>query len=444
MNRTRILIATTAVVVLVAAFVVARVNNHKPAVAAIRTAVVTRGDLAVTVSATGTVTPTSQVDVRSRATGTVTQVYVTEGARVSKGQLLATIDDPDTRASLAEAQAQVVANEAAVATAVAKLQTLKTGARAEQVAQAKQAVVQAQANLNLAKSNRDRQQQLFNEGFIPRATLDQAQTQYEVAEAQLRSAQQQLQLLESGPLASDVAAAEADVRHARAQLANAQATAQSVQERFNEGFIRAPIAGMVAKRSLEIGQTVIGGSATSGTSVFTLADVTPLLASVNVDETDIARVRVGMPVTITVDALPDTVLHGAVQRIAPAGVVVQNVNQYTVTVEIKDPTPALRLGMTLNVDFVIASARNALLVPNEAVRGKEDQVVFMVGPQDKLTPHPVVTGISNGRLTEIKSGLEEGQLVYLGPAQTTRTGPAPSGNPFQPNFQRRAPAGGGH
>ncbi len=442
MKRTRILIAGAAVVVLVAALLVTRMTNNKPAAAAIRTAVVTRGDLAVTVSATGAVTATSQVDVRSRATGTVTQVYVTEGARVSKGQLLATIDDPDTRASLAQARAQVLQNEAAVATAKAKLQTLKSGARSEQVAQAQQAVVQAQANLDLAQSNRDRQQQLFNEGFIPRATLDQAQTQYQVAQAQLRSAQQQLQLLESGPLASDVAAAEADVRHAEAQLVSARAGAQSVQERFNEGFVRAPIAGMVAKRSLEVGQTVIGGTATSGTSVFTLADVTPLLASVSVDETDIARVRVGMPVTITVDALPDTTTQGVVQRIAPAGVVVQNVNQYTVTVEIKDPNPALRLGMTLNVDFLIARARNVLMVPNEAVRGKEDHVVFLVGPQDKLTPHPVVTGISNGRLTEIKQGVEVGQRVYLGPA-ASKGGTPPPGNPFQPNFQRRGPSGGG-
>ncbi len=442
MRRTRILIAGVAVVILVSAFVATRVNNNKPASAAIRTALVTRGDLAVTVSATGAVTATSQVDVRSRATGTVTQVYVTEGARVAKGQLLATIDDPDARASLAQAKAQVAQDEAAVATATAKLQTLKSGARPEQIGQARQAVAQAQANLDFAKTSLDRQQQLFKDGFIPRAALDQAQNQYQVALAQLRSAQQQLQLLQAGPLPSDVAGAEADVRHAEAQLANAKAGAQSVQERFNEGFIRAPIAGIVAKRSLEVGQTVIGGTATSGTSVFTLANVTPLLASVSVDETDIARVRVGMPVTITVDALPDHAFTGEVQRIAPAGVIVQNVNQYTVTVEIKDPSPALRLGMTLNVDFIIARVQNALLVPNEAVRGKEDHVIYLVGAQDKLAPHPVVTGITNGRLTEIKTGLEEGQRVYLGPGQAQRGGPAPV-NPFQPNFQRRAPSGGG-
>lgn len=505
MKRSSVLIAGGLVLLVAIVFVAIRANNNKPVAAAIRTATVTRGDIAVTVSATGAVTATSQVDVRSRATGTVTQVSVTEGVRVNKGELLATIDDPDARASLSQAQAQVAqanANlasalaklgearqtvqltagqskaaiaqaQAAVATAKARLQTVKSGARPEQVAQAKQAVAQAQANLDFAKMNRDRQQQLFNQGFVPRATLDQAQTQYQVSLAQLRSAQQQLQLLQAGPLPSDVAAAEAEVRQAEAQLANAQAGAQAVQlreqdvvvaratvaqmqaqlaaaraqlqsatERYNEGFIRAPIAGVVAKRSLEVGQTVIGGTATSGTSVFTLADITPLLAAVNVDETDIAKVQVGMPVNITVDALPGAVFRGEVQRIAPAGVVVQNVNQYTVTVEIKDPTPALKLGMTLNIDFVIARARTVLLVPSEAIRGKEDHVVFIVGQHDALTPQLVVTGITNGRLTELKSGVQEGQRVYLGPAQAAPQGAPQPANPFQPNFQRRPPGGG--
>ncbi len=440
MKRTTLLLVGAVILAVAIIGVRSRLSN-RPASAAIRTAVVTRGDLVVTVTATGTVTATSQVDVRSRATGTVNQVLVTEGARVSQGQLLATIDDPDARSSLAQARAQVAQNEAAVATARAKLLTLKSGARPEQVAQAQQAVAQAQANLDLAKTNLERQQQLFNEGFIPRATLDQTQTQYQVALAQLRSAQQQLQLLQGGPLPSDVAAAEADVRHAEAQLTSAIAAAQSVQERFNEGFIRAPIAGMVAKRSLEVGQTVIGGSATSGTSVFTLADITPLLAAVNVDETDIAAVRVGMPAALTVDALPESALTGKVVRIAPAGVVVQNVNQYVVTVEITNPSPALRLGMTLNVDFILARAQRVLLVPNEAIRGTQDHAVFLVGDQDKLTPKMVVTGITNGRFTEVKNGLTEGQRIYLGSAAQTAPGTTQPGNPFQPNFQRRPPTG---
>jgi HlyD family secretion protein len=226
----------------------------------IRTAAVTRGDVSVSVAATGAVTATSQVDVRSRATGTVTQVLVEEGTPVTQGQLLATINDPDARAALREAQAQVNQNRAnltdvqakldqarqtlpltqgqsaasiaqaraAVANAKAKLETVRTGSRPEQVAQARQAVEQAKANLTLAKTNLDRNQQLFTQGFIPRSTLDQSQNQYDVNLAQLRSAEQNLRLLQAGALPSDIAAAEAEVRQAEGQLANAHAGALAV------------------------------------------------------------------------------------------------------------------------------------------------------------------------------------------------------------------------
>lgn len=504
-GRRTIYIAGGAVVVAVLAVALIRTApQRRPP--GIRTVAAARGDVSVTVSATGAVTATSQVDVRSRATGTVTQVLVEEGTRVKQGQLLATIDDPDARAALREAQAQVNQNranvadavakldqarqnvpltrgqssaaiaqaQAAVASARAKLETVKAGSRPEQIGQAKQAIEQAKANVTLSKTNLDRNQQLFTQGFIPRATLDQSQNQYDVNLAQLRSAEQNLKLLQAGALSSDIAAAEAEVRQAegqlanaragalsvnvqqanveaataavaqaQAQLANAQAVLQNAQERYNEGQVKARISGIVAKRSIEVGQTVIGGTATNGNSVFTLADISPLLASVSVDETDIAKIRVGMPVKIRVDALPDASFPGAVERIAPAGIVSQNVNQYTVTVEIKNPIPGLKLGMTVDAEFVVAEAAHVLVVPNEAIRGQRHDLVFLVGAREQLTPRPVVAGITNGRVTEIKSGLEEGQIVYLGPVRAPSQAGQQPRNPFQPTFQRRPSGGGG-
>lgn len=503
-GRRTAVIVLGVVVLAVVALILMRMAPQRRAQNGVRTAVVSRGDIVVTVSSTGAVQAMSQVDVRSRATGTVMQVLVQEGDRVTRGQLLATIDDPDARAALRQAQAQVSQNranvsdaaakldqarqnlplmrgqsaaqiaqaQAAVAIAKAKLATLKGGSRPEQIAQARHAVEQATANLTLSKTNLDRNQQLFRQGFISRATLDQAQNQYDVNLAQLHSAEQNLQLLRAGPLPTDVAAAEAEVRQAegqlanaqagslsanvqqanveaasavvsqaQAQLANAQAALQSAQERYNEGQIKAPITGIVAKRAIEVGQTVIGGSATSGTSVFTLADISPLLATVSVDETDIAKIRVGMPLALKADALPDQSFSGVVRRVAPAGVVSQNVNQYAVTVEIQNPTPGLRLGMTVDADFVVARARQVLMVPNEAIRGQRHDLVFLVGPGPQRTPRRIATGITNGRFTEVTDGLEEGQTVFLGPARApSQPGQQPV-NPFQPNFQRRPPGG---
>jgi len=122
--------------------------------------------------------------------------------------------------------------------------------------------------------------------------------------------------------------------------------------------------------------------------------------------------------------------------VAPQPVVEQNVTQYPVTVEVNDPQRRLKLGMTVDAEFVLARRTGVLLVPQEAVRGNEDKAVFLVEGTE-LTPRVVETGLSDGRFIEILRGLREGEVVYLGTARQTTT-PTPGGsNPFQPRFQQR-------
>jgi RND family efflux transporter MFP subunit len=205
--------------------------------------------------------------------------------------------------------------------------------------------------------------------------------------------------------------------------------------------VRAPITGIVATRSIEVGQTLIGGTATSGASVFTLADVTPLLASVSVDETDIAKIRRGMAATVTADALPDAQFVGVVTRIAASGVVSNNVNQYTVVVQLTNPSAALKLGMTVDASFVVQAAHDTLLVPTEAIHSQGNmQFVTVVGSDGRLSARQVTTGISDDRNTAITTGLREGERVYLGQASGTPSRPA-TRNPFMPNMPR--PSGSG-
>jgi HlyD family secretion protein len=139
-----------------------------------------------------------------------------------------------------------------------------------------------------------------------------------------------------------------------------------------------------------------------------------------------------MTVRITADALPGKTFTGTVARIAPQSVVVQNVTQYTVVVELRKPDPALRLGMTVDAEFIITERNNVLLVPIEAVRGKDARVVILVegGTQ---TPVVVQTGATDGRQVEITKGLEDGDTVYLGPARTaTPSNRQQPVNPFSP------------
>lgn len=452
-----------------------------------RTARVVRGSITVSVSATGTLQPYSQVDVRSRATGTVVDVRAQEGDRVQKGQLLVVIDDRDARAgfqtaqaALAQAQARleqarsqlastrgqgatrVSEAEAAVATARARLSQVTAGARPEQLEQAREAVRQAELSVELARQNLDRTRSLFNDGFVARAQLDQAQNQFEVAQTQARAAHARLREVQAGSRPEEIEIGQAQVRQAEAALAqaraarlqervlaadiasaqaqvrNAGAQADQARDRLAETQITAPIAGIVAIRSVQIGQTVIGGLGSSGTPVMTIADTRVIQAKVSVDEADVAQIKVGMPVKVTADALPKQTFSGTVTRIAPQAVVVQNVTQYEVIVEIANPQQALRLGMTVDAEFVVTGRQNVLLVPSEAVRGQDAKVVILV-EGETLTPVVVEAGATDGRQVEIVRGLEAGQTVYLGPARQPATGSGrpQQTNPFLPQFPRR-------
>jgi multidrug efflux pump subunit AcrA (membrane-fusion protein) len=190
---------------------------------------------------------------------------------------------------------------------------------------------------------------------------------------------------------------------------------------------------------VEIGQSVIGSLGSGGTAVFTIAVDHPLLAKVMVDETDIAQIRPGLPVTIRASGVPNRQWKGTAQSVSPNAQVVNNVVQYQVTVVVRDPERVLRLGLTVDAEFVLMERRNVLLVPNEALRGAEDARALLIPARGKLVPRIVEAGGTDGRLTEIASGVKEGETVYLGEARRAPTAPG-GGNaprsPFLPNFQR--------
>lgn len=486
----RILVALGLIAVLaIAAWVQRSRTAGGSAPETMRTAQVVRGTLTVSVTDSGTLQPYAQVEVRSRSTGTVVDLRVQAGDRVKKGQLLAVIDDKDARANyetavatLTNAQAKLDSSrrtlgatreqnitkitqaEDAIRTARAQLAQVLAGSRPEEIAQAREGLQQGQAAATLAKQNLDRIKNLYTQGLVARQDIDQAQSQYDTAQAQVRAAQAKLQELQTGNTAEAIAVARAQVRQAESALANARATrlqesalaadvaasqaqvrssqgnVAQAQDRVNESQITAPIDGIVATLAVQIGESVIGGVSSGGTLAMTIADTRVIQANIQVDETDIAQVRVGMPVRVTLDALPGRTFNGKVNRIAPQAVVTQNVTQFNVIVDVEDPDRLLRLGMSADGQFIVAEQRDALLVPAEAVRGKDAKVVLLVEGQ-KLAPVAVETGITDGRQVEIVKGLQEGQTVYLGSSGTAggtqqRTQQQPV-NPFQPRFQPR-------
>ncbi|MDR7611465.1 MAG: efflux RND transporter periplasmic adaptor subunit [Armatimonadota bacterium] len=425
------------VLVAASALTLARRRSDQSAAPPMRTAPVTRGTVTVTVTGTGTVEPAALVEVRSRATGRVTRVVVDEGQPVRRGQVLVELDDPDARAAAEAARAALQSALAAEASARARLAQLRAGPSAAEIAQAAEAVAQAEATLARARDTLARQERLLAEGYVAQAVVDQARAEVEIAASQLRAARARLADLRATPRPEDVAQAEAAVRQAAAQVQQVRATLRQAEERLGETRITAPIDGVVVQKAVDVGQTVIGGGGVGGTLVIVLARVDPLYATVYVDEADVAGIRPGMPVTLTADALPEQAVRGRVVRIAARAVVNQNVTQFAVKVALEDPPPALRLGMTVDAEFVVARAADVLVVPREAVRGTTVTVVR----NGRLEPRRVRAGLSDGRLVEVREGLAEGEVVFLGYGRPQS--PEVQGrSPFTPQFgPRQAPGG---
>ncbi len=430
-------VLVAAVLLAVAGLAVAQRRNDQVRTPPMRTAPVSRGTVTVTVTGTGTVEPAALVEVRSRATGRVTRVAVDEGQSVRRGQVLVELDDPDARAAVEAARAAVQSAVAAEASARARLAQLRAGPSAAEIAQAEEAVAQAEANLARAQDTLARQERLLLDGYVAQAVVDQARSEVEIAASQLRAARARLQDLRATPRPEDVAQAEAAVRQAAAQVQQARAALRQAQERLGETRITAPIDGVVVQKAVDVGQTVIGGGGVGGTLVIVLARVDPLYATVYVDESDIAGIRPGMPVVLTADALPEEAVRGRVVRIAARAVVNQNVTQFAVKVMLENPPPALRLGMTVDAEFVVARATGVLVVPQEAVRGATVTVVR----QGRLEPRRVRTGLSDGRLVEVREGLAEGEVVFLGYGRP-QSSEVQGRSPFTLQFGPR-PGGGG-
>ena len=236
-------------------------------------------DLEEIVSASCKVQPKRQVNISANTMGKVTRLAVEEGQRVKAGQFLLEID-PRSLAG------QLERGEASVAAAQSSLQTSRT------------AVVQAKANLDLAKQNLKRQEDLWKDGLTTRENLDRAQNEVAVREADLKSREQDIQTREQ-------------------QIKQEVAGLATTKYNLNQVIISSPMDGLVTRRNIEEGETaVVGTMNNAGTVLLTIADMSVLEAEVEVDETDIPNVALGQIAKVTIDAVPNREFKGHVTEIA--------------------------------------------------------------------------------------------------------------------------------
>jgi HlyD family secretion protein len=297
------------------------------------TAKVENGEIKQVVEATGTINAVITVQVGSQVSGSISKLYVDFNSHVRKGQLIAQIDPALFEGALAQAKADLENARANLAVAMAN------------TAKAKASDVQMRADY-------ERNLGLGKQGVVSQQTLDVAKANAESATAQVNGAVAQEQ-------------------QARAQLQQKEAAVQVAQTNLDYTTIHAPIDGTVVARNVDVGQTV--AASLQAPTLFVIAqDLTKMQVYAKTDESDVGQIRPGQKVSFKVDAYPRETFTGTVSQVRMNSTVVQNVVTYDTIIDFSNPDLKLFPGMTAYVSIPVATAANAIKVPNGALRYKPD------------------------------------------------------------------------
>jgi HlyD family secretion protein len=391
------------------------------------------------VSASGKIYPENDVKISPEVSGEVVELFVKEGDSVRAGQLLARIKADQYQPAVERSQASVGSAKAAVAAAQAQIGQL----------QAQQGQLEAQ--LDNARSVAKRQEQLFKDGVIAQAELDQARTALRSAEASLNA------------IKAQITASRENVGVSEQNVRGATATVREAQTNISKTQIHAPVSGVISKLNVKRGERVLGTQMMSGTEMMRISNFTAMEVQVDVSESDILRVAVGNPVDIEVDAYLNKKFTGKVTEIAASAkesamAAAGNNDQmsnYVVKIRIdadsyremmltnKNKRSPFMPGMSATVDIRTNSVPNTLSIPVQAVTTREEesdaatkptndresvatdtrvkeakkkiQEIVFVAVGDTVARRVVTTGIQDNTHIQILSGLQAGDEVVTGP-----------------------------
>jgi HlyD family secretion protein len=411
-----------------------------------RTAEVARGDLLVSISATGTVQPEEVVDVGAQVAGQILSVgndvngkTVDYGSAVENGTILATIDDSVYLADAAQAEAQVQSARATLQRAQADLDQLK-------------------AKFRQAERDWERARKLGPSEALAQASYDAYQSAHETAGA-------------------NVEVGEATILQAKAGLTQAEAVFRRAQRNLGYCTIKSPVKGVIIDRRVNIGQTVV--ASLNAPSLFLIAkDLRRMQVWVAVNEADIGKIHPGQAVVFSVGAFPDEIFLGKVGKVRLNASMTQNVVTYTVEILTDNSSGRLLPYLTANVQFELDRRSDVLLAPNAALRWKPsadhiapafrqkiaDRAGLKGRPPESpgyetnasgsagaeagrsvlwvpeglyVKPIRVLLGVTDGISTEIQGeGLTEGMTIVTG-IQVQTASQVNTSNPFTPKLPAR-------
>jgi HlyD family secretion protein len=428
MSRNKKILVGVAIVLVLGAVAFANVKFKRNDGLEVTTEAVQKRHLEAIVSASGKIQPKRDVNISADTMGRVTDLAVDEGVRVKKGQFLLQIDPRNLKSAVQRTAASLAAARS----------------NAEQV---RLALDSARVALKQAQDNYKRQQDLWKGGLTTRETLERAENDLKGRQA-------------------DLASQEQNVRTMQLRMESESATAESARFDLSKVRIESPIDGIVTRRNIEEGETVVIGTMNNaGTVLLTIADMSIIQAEVEVDETDIPSLRMGQPAKITIDAMPGQTFTGKVTEIGNSPIQTTGATSSTqatnfkVVVTLDKEIAEVRPGFTCTAEITTAVREKATAVPIQATTVRElvfDEKGNIVRPPDtdKKRPRPAVgsaqaaelkpgqtkketegvftvqngkaqftpikTGVAGEKYFEVLSGAKEGDVVITGPFSSVR------------------------
>ena len=400
---------------------------------AFHTEEIKRADLMSVINASGTVEPEELVNVGAQVSGKIMSFgidangkQVDYGSKVTKGMVLARIDEVLYEAALKESNASLLQAKAGILRAEANYK-------------------QAKAKLALARRNWERAKELYPKGAMAKSDYDSCESAFLTCTA-------------------DIAVTEAEKEQAKAQLAIAEASLIKAERNLSYCVINSPVDGVIIDRRVSVGQTLVSNM--SASSIFLIAtDLKKMQVWASVNEADIGAIKKGMPVIFTVDTFPGRDFEGVVHKVRLNATMSQNVVTYVVEISTENSDGTLLPYLTANVRFIRQRRNNVLSVSNAALRYTPDDPELVVPEQRKefisgitrnrgerilwlqegklLKFVKVTTGLTTGNSSEITSGnVKEGDIVVNGQSEKAiqkKRGSAKSDgrSPFMPKMPSR-------
>ena len=364
-------------------------SKRGPKPTTVEVATVSREDVQARVTANGKVQAKKKVEISATIPGQITHLAVKEGDRVKKGQLLLQIDAANPRASARSTEFSMQA----------LLQDQQS----------------ARASLEQARSDLRRAEENYAARIIPEVELQRAKTAVATAEA----------------------AAQASGR----RIEQAGATLEGARDTLSKTTVRSPIDGIVTAKRVEEGEVaVIGIQNSPGTVLLTISDMSVVETELEVDETSVPAVKVGQETRIRIDAYPNRTFQGVVTEVGGSPILAasgaaSNAIKFRVKVEIKDPPPDIKPGLSVQADILTGFRAKAVVVPIQAlvIRDRErkpgdaatgtprDEEGVFLNDGGKAKFQPIKTGLLGELSLEVVSGLSGGETLITGPFKSLRT-----------------------